>query len=145
MTFRDGSKAELGESSTLTIDNYALRGATRKSALLKLWVGHLHTVAAFVNGPMGFQVNTPNAVAAARGTEFDTAFVAGHPCPEDHSCMRYTTVGVSKGIVEVSNPLNTAAPSVSVGEGYETTIPCESPPTSAAPLGMEDLGAPGYH
>jgi hypothetical protein len=145
VTFHDGSKAELGELSSMTIDNYALSGATRKSALLKLWGGHLHTVVSMVSTPPRFEVHTPNAIAAARGTEFDTAFVEGHPCPEDHSCMRYTTVGVSKGIVEVSNPLNAAAPSVQVGEGYETTIPCESPATSPAPIGMEDLGAPGYH
>jgi ferric-dicitrate binding protein FerR (iron transport regulator) len=145
ITFHDGSKVELGESSSMTIDNYALSGSTRKSALLKLWGGHLHTIVAVVSTPPVFEVHTPNATAAARGTEFDTAFVEGHPCPEDHSCMRYTTVGVSKGIVEVSNPLNTAAPSVQVGEGYETTIPCESPATSPAPIGMEDLSAPGYH
>ena len=139
VTFHDGSKAELGESSSMTIDNYALIGSTRKSALLKLWGGHLRTIVALTAGPPVFEVHTPNATAATRGTEFDTAFVEGHPCPEDHSCMRYTTVGVSKGIVEVSNPLNTGAPAVQVGEGYETTIPCESAPTSPAPLGMEEL------
>lgn len=146
VTFRDGSKAELGESSSFTVDQYALSGSTRTSALLKLWGGHLHTiVTAVVGGPPAFEVHTPNGVAAVRGTDFDTAFVEGHPCPEDHTCMRYTTVGVSKGIVEVSNPLNSTAPSVQVGEGYETTIPCESPATSPAPLGMEGMGAPGYH
>jgi ferric-dicitrate binding protein FerR (iron transport regulator) len=146
VTFHDGSKAELGESSSMTIDNYALHGSTRVSALLKLWGGHLHmVVTAVIGGPPAFEVHTPNGVAAVRGTEFETAFVEGHPCPEDHTCMRYTTVGVSSGIVEVSNPLNPAAPIVRVNEGYESTIPCESPPTSPAPLGMEELGAPGYH
>jgi len=58
--------------------------------------------------------------------------------------MRYTTVGVSKGIVAVSNPSNPAPPT-EVREGYETTVACESAATSPAPLGMEDLGAPGYH
>jgi hypothetical protein len=146
VTFSDGSKAELGESSSFTIDKYALSGATRVSALLKLWVGHLHTIVTVVaGGPPAFEVHTPNSVAAVRGTDFDTAFVEGHPCPEDHTCMRYTTVGVSQGVVIVSNPLNAAAPAVEVHEGYETTIPCESPATSPAPLGMEGMGAPGYH
>ena len=146
VTFRDGSKAELGESSSFTIDDYALSGSTRVSALLKLWGGHLHTiVTVIVGGAPAFEVHTPNGVAAVRGTDFDTAFVDGHPCPEDHACMRYTTVGVSQGVVVVSNPLNAAAPAVEVHEGYETTIPCESPATSPAPLGMEGMGAPGYH
>jgi len=29
-------------------------------------------------------------------------------------------------------------------QGYETTVPCELAPSSAAPLGMSELGAPGY-
>jgi hypothetical protein len=32
-----------------------------------------------------------------------------------------------------------------VNEGYETTVACEAPATSPAPLGMEEMGAPGYH
>ena len=145
VTFHDGSKAELGESSTLTIDKYALSGSSRTSALLTLWGGHLHTIVSVITGgPPAFEVHTPNSVAAVRGTDFETAFIEGRPCPEDRSCMRYTTVGVSQGVVEVSNPGN-SAPAVRLTEGYETTIPCESPPTSPAPLGVEELGAPGYH
>lgn len=145
VTFHDGSKVELGESSTFTIDRYALSGSTRTSALLTLWGGHLHSIVSVITGsPPAFEVHTPNSVAAVRGTDFESAFIEGRPCPEDRSCMRYTTVGVSKGVVEVSNPGN-SAPAVQVTEGYETTIPCESPPTSPAPLGIEELGAPGYH
>ena len=145
ITFRDGSKVELGESSSFTIDHYSMNGTSRVSALLKLWGGHLRAVVTTVVGsPPEFEVHTPNSVAAVRGTEFETAFIEGRPCPEDRSCMRYTTVGVSKGVVEVRNPGN-PAPAVQVTEGYETTIPCESAPTSPAPLGVEELGAPGYH
>jgi len=145
VTFHDGSKAELGESSAFTIERYQLSGSQRIGALLKLWGGHLRTfVSALAGKPPEFEVHTPNSVAAVRGTDFDTAFVEGRPCPEDHTCMRYTTVGVTTGVVEVRNPGN-PAPAVEVHEGYETTIPCESPPTSPAPLGVEELGAPGYH
>ena len=143
--FRDGSSAEIGESSYLTIDNYALSGSTRMSSLIELWVGRLRTIVKVATGSEpSFEVHTPNAVVAVRGTDFETVFVDGRPCPEDHSCMRYTTVGVSKGIVAVSNPANPAAPT-EVQAGYETTVACESAATSPAPLGMEDLGAPGYH
>ena len=145
VTFKDGSKVELGESSSFTVGQYALSGTTRKSALLQLWGGHLRSiVTAAVGDAPPFEVHTPNAIAAVRGTEFETAFVEGRPCPEDRSCMRYTTVGVSSGSVAVSNPSNSAPP-VEVGEGYETTVACEAAATSPAPLGMEGMGAPGYH
>jgi ferric-dicitrate binding protein FerR (iron transport regulator) len=143
--FRDGSSAELGESSYLSIDSYALAGSTRTAGLLALWAGRLRTIVKVATGSEpSFEVHTPNAVVAVRGTDFETAFIDNRPCPEDHSCMRYTTVGVSKGIVAVSNPSNPAPPT-EVREGYETTVACESAATSPAPLGMEDLGAPCYH
>ena len=145
VTFRDGSSAELGESSYLTIDRYALSGSTRTAGLLALWAGRLRTIVKVATGrEPSFEVHTPNAVVAVRGTDFETAFIDNRPCPEDRSCMRYTTVGVSRGIVAVSNPSNPAPPT-EVREGYETTVACESAATSPAPLGMEDLGAPGYH
>jgi hypothetical protein len=96
-------------------------------------------------GLANFEVHTPNATVAVHGTDFETAFIEGRPCPEAHTCMRYTTVGVNSGIVEVSHPLNPKAAAVLVAAGYETTIPCELAPTSPAPLGMENMGAPGYH
>lgn len=145
VTFKDGSKLELGESSSFTVDQYAIAGSSRIKALIGLWGGHLHSIVTVVaGGTPNFEVRTPNAVAAVRGTEFETAFIEGRPCPEDRSCMRYTTVGVSSGRVVVSNPSNPAPP-VEVGEGYETTVACEAAATSPAPLGMEGMGAPGYH
>jgi ferric-dicitrate binding protein FerR (iron transport regulator) len=145
VTFTDGSIAELGESSSFTIDRYALSGAARKSGLLKLWRGKLRTIVKVATGSApSFEVHTPNAVVAVRGTDFETAYIADRPCPEDRSCMRYTTVGVSSGVVAVSNPSNSAPP-LEVREGYETTVACESAATPPAPLGMEGLGAPGYH
>ncbi len=145
VTFKDGSSAELGESSFLSIEKYALSGSARKSSLLAVLAGRLRTIVKVATGSEpSFEVHTPNAVIAVRGTDFETAYIEGRACPEDRSCMRYTTVGVSKGIVAVSNPSNPAPP-LEVHEGYETTIPCESRATSPAPLGMQEMGAPGYH
>src|SRR5208283_179590 len=128
--FRDGSSAELGESSYLSIDSYALAGSTRTAGLLALWAGRLRTIVKVATGSEpSFEVHTPNAVVAVRGTDFETAFIDNRPCPEDRSCMRYTTVGVSRGIVAVSNPSNPAPPT-EVREGYETTVACESAATS---------------
>ncbi|HXW84767.1 MAG TPA: FecR family protein [Candidatus Binataceae bacterium] len=143
--FIDGTELQLGESSLITIEQRHASATGRRASLLMLWNGKLRSIVkAVLAGAGDFEVHTPNAVAAVRGTDFETAFVQGKPCPEDHTCMRYTTVGVSSGKVAVSNP-STPAASVLVTEGYETTVACESPPTSPAPLGMNEMGAPGYH
>ncbi len=145
VTLHDGSKLILSESSSYTIDQYSIAGTSRIRASIALWVGHLRAIV-FVSlgGVSDFQVHTPNAIAAVRGTEFETAYIADRPCPEDRSCMRYTTVGVFHGVVAVANIANPAQ-AVQVAEGYETTVACESPATSPAPLGMKEMGAPSYH
>jgi len=145
VTFRDGSQLILSESSSYTIDQYAMTTTARRHASIGLWAGHLRAIVTLgAGGVPDFQVHTPNAVSAVRGTEFETAYIAGRPCPEDRSCMRYTTVGVFHGVVAVANIANPTQ-TVQVTEGYETTVACEAPATSPAPLGMEEMGAPGYH
>jgi hypothetical protein len=145
VTLRDGSKLVLSESSSYTIDEYSIAATTRMRASIALWAGHLRAIVMVAVGVVpDFEVHTPNAIAAVRGTEFETAFIADRPCPEDRSCMRYTTVGVFHGTVSVANIANPAQ-AVQVTEGYETTVACERPATSPAPLGMEEMGAPGYH
>jgi hypothetical protein len=145
VTFRDGSKLVLSESSSYTIDEYSIGATNRIRASIALWAGHLRAIVFIAAGGVpDFEVHTPNAIAAVRGTEFETAFIADRPCPEDRSCMRYTTVGVFRGVVAVANIANPAQ-AVQVSEGYETTVACEAPATSPAPLGMEEMGAPGYH
>jgi ferric-dicitrate binding protein FerR (iron transport regulator) len=144
VTFKDGSMVELGESTSFTIDQYEIVGSRRSKGFLELHGGHLRSLVKIASGEPNFEVHTPNAVASVRGTEFETAFIDGRPCPEDRSCLRYTTVDVFKGIVVVSNPSNSAPP-LEVGEGYATTVACESAATSPAPVGVQELGAPGYH
>jgi hypothetical protein len=145
VTFRDGSKLTLSESSSYTIDGYEMAATARRQAEIELWAGHLRAIVNLgAGGVPDFEVHTPNAISAVRGTEFETAFIEGRPCPEDRSCMRYTTVGVFHGVVAVAN-ISNPAQAVLVTEGYETTVACEAPATSPAPLGMEEMGAPGYH
>jgi hypothetical protein len=145
VTFSDGSKLTLSESSSYTIDRYEMATTARRQAEIELWAGHLRAIVNLgAGGVPDFEVHTPNAISAVRGTEFETAFIEGRPCPEDRSCMRYTTVGVFHGVVAVAN-ISNPAQAVLVNEGYETPLACEAPATSPAPLGMEEMGAPGYH
>ncbi len=145
VTFHDGSKLVLSETGTYSIDQYAITSTTRTDASIALWEGHLRAIVYVMSGGApNFQVHTPNAIAAVRGTEFETAYIKDRPCPEDRSCLRYTTVEVLHGLVAVANSSNPAQ-AVQVSEGYETTVACEAPATSPAPLGMKEMGAPGYH
>ena len=145
VTFHDGSKLILSESSSYTINQYEMVTTARRQAEIELWAGHLRAIVEIGGGGVpDFEVHTPNAISAVRGTEFETAFIEGRPCPEDRSCMRYTTVGVFHGVVAVAN-ISNPAQAVQVTEGYETTVACDAPATSPAPLGMEEMGAPGYH
>jgi hypothetical protein len=145
VTFRDGSELILSESSSYTVDRYSMTATMRRQGSIGLWAGHLRAIVNLGTGGVpDFEVHTPNAITAVRGTEFETAYIEGRPCPEDRSCLRYTTVGVFHGVVAVAN-ISNPTQAVQVTEGYETTVACEAPATSPAPLGMEEMGAPGYH
>jgi FecR protein len=142
----DGSQITLTDSASAVIGR-AMAGAGKGDSMIDLFKGHLHSI---VNPlPAGglpqFVVHTPNAVAAVRGTDFETAYIEGKPCPGFPQCFRYTDVGVYKGVVEVRNPTSPKLLSVRVSSGYETTVPCELPPATPGPLGMGNLSGPGYH
>lgn len=153
ITFGDNSSLMLGESASIVIGTGA--GAISQGAgtaagggisRVSLMGGHLHSIfnAGMRRLATGFEVRTPNAIIGVRGTEFDTAYIAGTPCPGFPNCTRYTDVGVYKGRVEVSNPLNPKARPVIATAGYETTVPCEEPPATPSPLGMDQMLAPAY-
>jgi hypothetical protein len=146
LILRGGTRLTLGEDSTIIIDRHLV--ATHIQTTIRLLLGKLRS---WVNdtggaGGVNFEIHTPNGVAAARGTDFEVEFIEGKPCPADPSCLRYTTVGVYQGVVVVANP--TSPPGslpVTVTAGYQTTIPCKSPPTPSSRWGAEELRAPGYH
>jgi hypothetical protein len=145
----DGSKLTLSESSSIVIDQSVVDPAIAGLAdtfFVKLFRGTLQSIVTPKTGSARqFEVHTPNAVVGVRGTDFKTEYIEGKPCPGFPQCLRYTDVGVYKGIVEVSNPTSPKPVTVRVTSGYETTVPCELPPASPGPLGMGDMTAPGYH
>jgi ferric-dicitrate binding protein FerR (iron transport regulator) len=139
----DGTQLTLSESSSVVID----RTVTNPSdSTIELFKGKLRSILNLTAGKAtAFEVHTPNAVVSVRGTDFDTEYIAGKPCPGFPQCLRYTDIGVYKGTVEVRNPTSAKRVSVRVAAGYETTVPCELPPATPGPLGIGDLTAPGYH
>ena len=141
----DGSRLTLSESTTILIDR-SMVNPDPTDSIVNLAAGKLRSVITPKNGNLPqFEVHTPNAVVGVRGTDFETEYIAGKPCPGFPQCQRYTDVGVFHGVVEVSNPTSAKPVTVRVSGGYETTGPCELPPANPAPLGMGDLSAPGYH
>ena len=82
ITLTDGSQLELGESSNLVIDNHALAPAGGRAATqVSLFGGVLRSVVNATGGAPNFEVHTPNAVAAVRGTRWDTAYSEGEARP----------------------------------------------------------------
>jgi len=146
VTFGDHSRLVVGSSTTIVI-NDGMSGASPSSiSRVGLLGGRLRSIIdlGLRGSAGGFEVRTPNAVMGVRGTEFEVAYIAGTPCPGFPDCLRYTDVGVYKGRVEVSNPLNPKAPPVFTTAGYETTVPCEEPPATPSPLGMNEMLSPAY-
>ena len=138
----DGSQLMLSDASSVVIDRTM---TSRADSMIELFKGRLRSTVNMRAGQPRFEVHTPNAVASVRGTDFDTEYIEGRPCPGFPQCLRYTDVGVYKGTVEVSNPTSLKPLSVLVTAGYETTVPCELPPATPGPLGIGDLMGPGYH
>ena len=75
-----------------------------------------------------YQVHTPNAVAAVRGTKFDTAYSENVIRPGYQGCEKYTDVSVYQGTVNLA-PLGAPNTGEDVHAGYEATLPCDKPPT----------------
>src|SRR5262249_4278641 len=139
VTLTDGSTLELGDSSSAVIDQHA-GAATRVS----MFGGVLRS---FVNRTIGvaapnFEVHTPNAVAAARGTRFDVAYQTNISRPTYGDCHDFTDTSVYEGVVNLSN-VNNPAGGVDIPAGYEATVPCGFSPSGAGPLGMTGASAFG--
>jgi hypothetical protein len=145
ITLTDGSQLELGEASNLVIDNHALAPTGgRAETKVSLFGGVLRSVVSATGGTPNFEVHTPNAVAAVRGTRWDTSYSEGATRPTYGDCRKFSDVVVYEGVVTLRNP--TAPNGIDVPAGYEATVPCEVNATLPGPIGMtgaHGLGAGG--
>ncbi len=117
----DNSSLQLGASSTITIDESVLVNGVGAPSKVGLLNGDLHTVilGAMRGTSTTFQVNTPNAIGAVRGTEWNE-----HYDTEDHhGCRKTTKVDVDDGTVQVCNTEN---PPVckDIHKGQHTEVRC---------------------
>lgn len=133
VTLSDGTQLELAAASVLVISEERLDAQGHRVATrLELLGGLLHSLVRFAPGiAPNYEVHTPNAVAAARGTTYDTDYAQGQPRKGFTLCREFTDIAVFDGTVEVTNPTNKTAGSVAVERGHKTTVPCGLAPLSA--------------
>jgi ferric-dicitrate binding protein FerR (iron transport regulator) len=134
ITLSDGTQMELTDSANLTItqDLVSSTGA-RQSTQVTLLAGLVRSLVRFTPGtPPNYEVHTPNAVAAARGTSYDCQYTKGVANSKFPGCLEFTYVSVFDGTVGVSNPTNPTSPEVQVKPGQKVTVPCGSGPVFAA-------------
>jgi ferric-dicitrate binding protein FerR (iron transport regulator) len=133
ITLTDNSKLELDASTTLVIDAHAV-SPTARTTKLSLFSGLVHSFVSYASAPApNFEVHTPNAVASARGTQYDTGTDTNQR-PEYKDCRRFTQVSVYEGTVEVVNPTNPSAGSVRIPAGYKTMVVCGLAPLTPTSL-----------
>lgn len=128
----DQSTLELSDSSNMVVSQH--QGAATSVSLAT------GVVRSFVNRTVGaaapnFEVHTPNAVAAARGTLFDTSYISGVSRPTYGDAHDFTDVSVYEGIVNVANITNLGG-GTNIPAGYESTVSGTNNASSPGPLGM---------
>lgn len=126
ITFSDGSQIDLSDSSTLTLDQNTLdANGVRVNTKVSLLNGLVRSVVRLTPGtPPNYEVHTPNAVASARGTDYDVDYQTGVHESKFPGCSEFSHVSVRDGTVEVYNPTNPSAPKVEVEKRHRATIPC---------------------
>lgn len=137
----DNSRLELSESSTLVIDEQIMGPGGRQNTTVGLLAGKVDSLVttALRGAAPTFTVQTPNAIAGVRGTQFSVAYSARSAvCGNAPS----SDIAVDVGLVQVANR---AAPAVTalVEAGYETVICSTRPPLPPGPLGLAGMAGVG--
>jgi hypothetical protein len=136
----DGSTLTLSESSKLTIDENVVSGGVRSSTTVGLLGGGLRSLVTTVARSAGtstFKVQTPNAIAGVRGTDFSTSYSDGTARKGFTNCLKFTDVTTSSGKVVLANNPPKPGVEVAVTPGHKATVACGAAPilTSSGVLG----------
>jgi hypothetical protein len=120
----DNSSLQLGASSTITIDDSVLVNGVGAPSKVGLLGGDLHTVilGAMRGSTTTFQVNTPNAIGAVRGTAWHEHYDEDEH-KEAKGCRQTTEVDVDDGTVQVCNTANPPE-CKDVHQGKRTYVRC---------------------
>jgi ferric-dicitrate binding protein FerR (iron transport regulator) len=134
LILNDQSRLEVGPGTSITLDQFALGGGPTR---VSLFSGVMRSLVNAGSGGVAanYQVHTPNAVAAVRGTRFDTAYSENVIRPGYQGCEKYTDVSVYQGTVNLAQ-IGSPNTGEDVRAGYEATVPCDKTPTESGPLSM---------
>jgi hypothetical protein len=126
ITLTDKSQLELAESSTLLISEDVVNpNGTRARTSLALLGGLMRSLVKVAAGTSpNFEVHTPNAVASARGTTYDTYYTDHENRLGFKGCREFTDVLDYDGVVGVQSVTNPTSPQVELHSGQKTTVPC---------------------
>jgi len=143
VTLTDNSQLEMTESSTLLMSENILNpNGTRARTSVTLMAGLVRSLVRVAAGTApNYEVHTPNAVASARGTTYDTYYTNNTSRPGFPSCKEFTDVMDYDGIVAVSSLANPSSPTIELHSGQKTTVPCGLAPSPANSLAATGAGA----
>jgi len=101
----DNSSLQLGSDSAITIDKSVLVNGVGAPSQVGLLNGRLHSVivGAMRGSTTTFEVHTPNAIGAVRGTEFTADSEDGKPNDKYKDCLHWTEFEVQDGTVQTCN------------------------------------------
>ena len=136
VTLTDNSQLELAESTTLIVSEDLLNpNGTRARTTLTVLSGLVRSWVKMAAGaPPNYEVHTPNAVASARGTTYDTYYTNHETRRGFKNCKEFTDVFDYDGIVLVRSLSNPSSPPVLLHSGQKTTVPCGLPISQATAL-----------
>jgi len=142
LTLTDNSQLELTESSTLIIsENLVNPNGTRARTTVTLITGLMRSLVRVAAGTSpNYEVHTPNAVASARGTTYDTYYTGNTSRPGFKTCKEFTDVAVYDGRVAVRSLANPTSPTLEVHSGQKTTVPCGLAVLPATALASTGVG-----
>jgi len=122
----DNGQITLNESSTLLIDDSALVHGVAAPTKVGLIGGSLR---ALILGDLrtaggGFEIHTPNAIGAIRGSDANASYVDGQPRPGYKNCTQFTDFYVNEGRLYVTNAINPNIPGQEIHTGQQLTVAC---------------------
>jgi len=127
----DGSTLALSESSKLVIDENVVSGGVRRSTTVGLLGGSLRSLVTTVARSAGtstFKIQTPNAIAGVRGTDFTSTYSDGVARNGFPGCLQFTDVTAASGEVVLANNPPKPGVEVAVTPGHKATVPCAAAP-----------------
>jgi len=121
----DQSSLDLYDSSDLVVNDQVLASAGAASTRVSLFSGVMRSIVHVTGGATpSFEVHTPNAIAAARGTDFDTGYHPNEHRSNYPDCLKFTDVFTRAGQVQVTGLGNPSQPAT-LGPNQSTTVACD--------------------